>query len=140
MFSITSAGENLLSLKSDIQNMKKILLIGVICFLGLVSFGQNEKTKISIPDVAKKIDTLETACGQCKLGLPGKSCDLAVRIKDKAYFVDGTSIDEHGNAHAKDGFCNAIRKAEVQGEIVDSRFKVTYFKLISKPENKTTNH
>ena len=41
----------------------------------------------------------EAACGQCQLGLAGDSCDLAVRIAGKAYFVDGTGIDDHGDAH-----------------------------------------
>ncbi|HYH13570.1 MAG TPA: DUF6370 family protein, partial [Flavisolibacter sp.] len=61
--------------------------------------------------------------------LPGQDCDLAVRINGKVYYVEGTHIDAHGDAHAKDGFCNAIRKAEVQGAVVDDRFKATYFKL-----------
>jgi hypothetical protein len=85
--------------------------------------------KISTPDKTKSMITAEAACGQCKLGLPGKSCDLAVRIDGKAYFVDGVHIDSLGNAHAKDGFCNAIRKADVQGEVVDGRFKASYFVL-----------
>jgi hypothetical protein len=51
----------------------------------------------------------------------------------KAYFVDGTNIDSHGDAHAKDGFCSAIRRAEVQGEVVDNRFVATYFKLLPEP-------
>jgi hypothetical protein len=49
-----------------------------------------------------------------------------------AYFVDGTKIDDHGDAHAKNGFCNAIRKAEVQGEIKEGRFVATYFKLLEE--------
>lgn len=73
---------------------------------------------------------VEASCGECNFGLKGKSCDLAVRINGKAYFVDGTSIDEHGDAHAQDGFCQAIRKAEVKGKIVKGRFKATYFKLL----------
>jgi hypothetical protein len=73
---------------------------------------------------------VEVSCGECNFGLKGKSCDLAVRINGKAYFVDGTSIDEHGDAHAKDGFCQAIRKAEVIGKVVKGRFKVSYFKLL----------
>ena len=28
-----------------------------------------------------------------------KGCDLAVRIDGKSYFVEGTKIDEHGDAH-----------------------------------------
>jgi hypothetical protein len=79
---------------------------------------------------------VETACGECQFKLAGKGCDLAVRIDDKSYFVDGTDIDSHGDAHAKDGFCNAVRKAEVQGEIVNDRFKVTYFKLLKSTEKK----
>jgi len=73
---------------------------------------------------------VEASCGECNFGLKGKSCDLAVRINGRAYFVDGTSIDEHGDAHSKDGFCQAIRKAEVKGKIVKGRFKATYFKLL----------
>lgn len=74
--------------------------------------------------------TVEAACGQCRLGLPGKGCDLAVRIDGKAYFVDGTGIDSHGDAHAKDGFCQAIRQAEVQGAVVEDRFRASAFRLL----------
>ena len=87
------------------------------------------------PDSTKKIQVVEASCGECQFHLPGKGCELAVRINGHAYFVDGTSIDDHGDAHAKDGFCESIRKAEVQGEIVNNRFKATYFKLI-KPVKK----
>ena len=41
-------------------------------------------------------------------------------------------MDSLGDAHAKDGFCEAIRKAEVVGEIKDNRFEVSYFKLLPK--------
>lgn len=79
-------------------------------------------------------DTLlvDAACGQCRLGLPGKGCDLAVRYEGRAYFVAGTGIDSHGDAHARDGFCNAVRKAKVQGKVVDNRFQVSYFQLVSE--------
>ena len=62
---------------------------------------------------------------------PG-GCDLAVRIDGKSYFVDGAKIDQHGDAHAKDGFCESIRTAEVVGEIKNNRFVVSYFKLLPK--------
>lgn len=82
-------------------------------------------------DSAKKLYTVEASCGQCRFGLKSQQgCDLAVRINGKAYFVDGSKIDEHGDAHASDGFCEAVRKAEVQGKIVKGRFKSTYFKLL----------
>jgi len=45
--------------------------------------------------------------------MEGKDGDLAFRIDGKSYFVDGSSIDFHADAHATDGFGSAIRKAEV---------------------------
>ena len=59
-----------------------------------------------------------------------KGCDLAVRIEGKSYFVEGTKLDDHGDAHAKDGFCSAIRKAEVYGEIVNEKYVATSFILL----------
>jgi hypothetical protein len=38
------------------------------------------------------------------------------------------------DAHANDGFCTAIRKASVIGEIKNNRFLVSQFKLL--PEEK----
>ncbi len=66
--------------------------------------------------------------------MKGKTCDLAVRINGKAYFVDGTKIDEHGDAHANDGFCKKIRQAEVKGNVVNNRFVATHFKLLPETE------
>ncbi len=77
-----------------------------------------------------KAQIVEAACGQCQFEMKGNGCDLAVRIDGKSYFVDGTSIDSHGDAHANDGFCAAIRQAEVVGSILDNRFKATSFKLV----------
>lgn len=116
--------------------MKALFILLFFSFAIAPAFSQNAKDSMSIPNPNKKMQVVEVACGECRLGLPGKSCDLAVRIKGKAYFVDGTSIDEHGDAHAKEGFCNAIGKAEVQGEIVNDRFKVTYFKLLPAKKKK----
>lgn len=80
-----------------------------------------------------KTQIVEASCGQCQFGMTEKKgCDLAVRIDGKPYFVEGTSIDQHGDAHAQDGFCNAIRKAEVSGVIVNNQFKATSFTLIEE--------
>ena len=78
-----------------------------------------------------KIQIVEAACGQCQFNMTEKSgCDLAVRMNGKSYFVDNTNIDDHGDAHADDGFCSTVRTARVQGEIVEGRFKVGSFELI----------
>ena len=105
--------------------------IFIIFFFSLSVMTAQSQTKTApIPDATKKIQTVEASCGMCQFGMKAKDCSLAVRIDGKSYFVDGTSIDEHGDAHAKDGFCEAIRKAEVQGEIVNNRFVATYFKIL----------
>jgi hypothetical protein len=82
-------------------------------------------TLVATPRIA------EAACGQCQFGLPGSGCDLAVRIDGRAYFVDGTGIDDYGDAHAADGFCNAIRRARVTGEIIDGRFAAQTLELLA---------
>lgn len=110
--------------------MKVFIISLCSSFFVLIVSGQAATNEVHKPDSAKKMLIAEASCGQCKLGLPGTGCDLAVRINGKAYFVDGTAIDDHGDAHAKDGFCSAVRKAEIQGEIVDNRFKASYFKLL----------
>lgn len=75
---------------------------------------------------------VELSCGQCQFGLTSeKGCSLAVRIDDKAYFVDGADIDDFGDAHDEEiGFCEVIRKGEVEGKIVDNRFKVNTIKML----------
>ena len=74
---------------------------------------------------------VEASCGQCQFGMKDKKgCDLAVRIDGKSYYVDGTDIHKHGDAHAEDGFCSAVRNAEVVGEVKDNKFIASSFKLL----------
>lgn len=87
--------------------------------------------KMEIETVSEtKAQIMEVACGECMFDLPGDGCDLAVRYNGKAYFVAGTGIDDHGDAHSDDGFCNAIRKAEVRGELIRDVFHVTELQLL----------
>ena len=107
--------------------MKKIISI-IVFFFCVTLQAQDKKTE-------QKPQVVEVSCGQCQFGMQSKKgCDLAFRIDGKTYFVDGTKLDDHGDAHAEDGFCNAIRKAEVVGEIKDNKFVVTYFKLLPQKE------
>ncbi len=110
--------------------MKKTILTLIVSFFVLMAFSQNASKKKLAFDPSKKTYTLETACGTCMFKMKGTTCALAVKFNNKAYYVDGTGIDDHGDAHDKDGFCNAIRKAKVQGEIVGDKFLVSYFELI----------
>ncbi|PXY41015.1 hypothetical protein DMB65_08625 [Flavobacterium cheongpyeongense] len=104
--------------------MKNILL-ATFLFIGIAVQAQSKK-KFDKPTI------VEASCGECQFGMKGKSCDLAIRIDGKSYFVDGTTIHDHGDAHAEKGFCNAISKALVTGEIKENRFKATSFTLIDE--------
>jgi Family of unknown function (DUF6370) len=111
----------------QISAMKKILVLLSFVFMAGAIQAQS---KLAVADSTKKILKVEASCGECQFKMEGKGCHLAVRMDGKSYFVDGTSIDDHGDAHGTEGFCEAIRKAEVQGEIVNNRFKATYFKIL----------
>lgn len=95
-----------------------VLLILLISGCGMVK----ETTKIS--------ETVNVSCGICNFNMTGDECDLAVEINGKYYYTVGSGIDEHGDSHADDGFCNAIRKAEVVGEIKHDVFYIESFKLL----------
>jgi hypothetical protein len=113
--------------------MKYILFLLITFAVCNTCFAQEKVSQTNMVDTTKPIKVVEVSCGQCQFKMAGNGCNLAVRIKGKkgkSYFVDGTSIDEHGDAHADDGFCKVIRKAEVQGKIVKNRFVATYFKLL----------
>ena len=110
--------------------MRSNLLIVFFCITAATATAQTKNTKVGKFNSSKPLIMAEAACGECKLGLKGKSCDLAVRINGKSYFVDGVHIDSLGDAHAKDGFCNSIRKAQVQGQIQGDRFVASYFNLL----------
>jgi hypothetical protein len=114
-------------LKKTPKIMKKLLPI----FILLLSFSlsaQEKKKQIKNQEV-------EASCGQCQFGLQDRGCDLAIRYQGKSYYAIGTTIDDHGDAHAKDGFCNAIRKAKVSGTIKNGKFLVKSFALLASKTN-----
>lgn len=113
-------------IKSTLQTiqMKKIIYsIAIIATLS--ASAQNKKLKNTV---------VEASCGMCQLGTTDKSCSLSIRYQGKVYTVTGTDIHKHGDAHAVDGFCNAIRKAKVSGEIKDNEFVLTSFILLPNKE------
>ncbi len=92
--------------------MKKILFLSV--FIITLSCSNKKEVK----------QVAEISCGQCQFELDSETgCDLAVRIDNKAYFVDGFDIDAFGDAHDEHtGFCEVIRKAEIKGVVENGRF------------------
>ncbi len=111
--------------------MKKLTLF--ILFVAFAFIANAQKTPSKTTKIEKK--QVEVACGECMFKMDGKGCDLAVKIDGKPYFVDGRKIDDFGDAHADDGFCNAIRKATVTGEIVNGRFKAKSIQLVETKKN-----
>tara|TARA_B110000211_G_scaffold169264_1_gene191024 strand:+ start:19 stop:333 length:315 start_codon:yes stop_codon:yes gene_type:complete len=101
--------------------MKKILFLSVF----IIAFSCSNKKEV--------IQVAEISCGQCQFELDSQNgCDLAVRIDNKAYFVDGFDIDAFGDAHDEHtGFCEVVRKAEVTGIVENGRFKASSVRLVN---------
>ncbi|MEO7265196.1 MAG: DUF6370 family protein [Ferruginibacter sp.] len=111
--------------------MNKIFTLIIIALFPLAASAQTATIKHHHSDSTY---TAEIACGQCQFKMAGKSCDLAVRINGQAYFVDGSGIDDHGDAHADDGLCKKIRPAIVTGHVENGRFVAKKVTLV--PEKK----
>ena len=71
---------------------------------------------------------VDASCSKCQFEKDDDTCLLAIEINSEIFYVEGTSIDAHGDAHGVTGFCNAIRKAHVIGEISENRFLLEKFR------------
>jgi hypothetical protein len=99
-------------------------------------FAQAQEQPVKQLDKKKKIYEVLASCGTCNFKMKAEGCPLAIKWNDKVYLVEGTSIDDHGDAHADDGFCNAVKKAKVQGTFEGNRFKSTYFEIVKAGNTK----
>lgn len=110
----------------------KLIFICIFTVLSCATAAAQQTKFAKKPDPRQSLMEVEAACGMCKFGLKDKDCLLTIRKDEKVWHVKGTDIDDHGDAHGNDGFCNAIRRAKVQGEVKGDEFIVTYFQLIPK--------
>ena len=108
--------------------MRKIIYLVLILCMSSVIQAQTAPAKKMDPK--KKVLVVEASCGECQFKMKGKGCSLAIKLNGKNYFVTNANIDDYGDAHEKKGFCNSIRKAKVQGEVVDGKFVASYFELL----------
>ena len=111
-----------------------LLALSFVALTGCQNESQvNVKKSPESKPISREVDDriVEASCGQCQFGMQG-GCDLAVRFDGKSYFADGSSIDDHGDAHADNGLCNCVRKAKVTGQIKDGRFVATSFEVLPK--------
>ena len=131
--------------------MKNILLIATVLFLfpspSLGGCGgcqtqephpSTKKTSALITSAPKsgEIEGFAIAsCGMCNFNYRGsRGCSLTIKVGDKVYPVEGTSMHSHGDPHTPDGMCNAVRVAYVSGKIKNKRFYSDSFTLIESPE------
>ncbi|MHA8063276.1 DUF6370 family protein [Aquirufa aurantiipilula] len=112
--------------------MKKIIYFLMSwTFIGLgLAFVPNFKPQYLHIDKTQKVYTVAASCGSCQFDMPGEECLLAIQLDNKKYYVEGPNINDYGGSHSKNGFCKVVRKAQVQGKIVDNKFVATYFKLL----------
>lgn len=110
--------------------MKSAFLIMALLF-SVGTYAQEKKSTGKFDDKKKTYEVL-ASCGTCNFKMKAPGCPLAIKLDGKYYFVDGTKIDDHGDAHADDGFCNVIKKAKVQGTAKGDRFTASYFEIIKE--------
>ena len=136
------------------NEMKNLLQIVMpLCVAGLLGCqGESSITQRVDSDTVEPIEltsqVVEASCGECQFGMEGNGCDLAVRIDGKSYYVDGTGMEDHDDAHGDHGMCNCVRHAKVSGEVKNERFVVTSFELLppedsadgTKPGSEGHNH
>ena len=65
------------------------------------------------------------SCGMCNFLTADTDCSLAVKIGSRVLKVDGVGIDDHGDSHASDGYCNVIKKKYVEGIVRKNLFLPT---------------
>ena len=65
------------------------------------------------------------SCGMCNFLTGDNDCSLAVKIGPRVLKVDGVGIDDHGDSHASDGYCNVIKKKYVEGIVRKNLFLPT---------------
>lgn len=113
--------------------MKKIILL--LLFIPLGSFGQEKlKNKLNFnPDSV--VIKAKASCGICMFDMQGEQCELAIQYNNSKYYVKGAKIDDYGDAHSTEGFCNAILDVTIQGEINNNKFLLTFFKVNNEISN-----
>ncbi|XOV67250.1 MAG: DUF6370 family protein [Fluviicola sp.] len=106
--------------------MKQLLVLSALVILS--SCGSLNKSQEPIAGI------YTVSCGMCNFNMTGDVCELAIEIEDKTYYVEGTSIHDHGNPDAEGGMCDRKREAQVTGQIKHGVFVAESFQLIPLEE------
>ena len=104
--------------------MKKFLLLFVL-FSSFSVFAQ------------KKVENLITdaGCGMCMFKKKNtEGCAMAVKIDNKIYTVEGIDKKHFGPMHSENGYCKALKKARITGEIRKEKFYATKFEYVNEKQ------
>ena len=63
------------------------------------------------------------SCGMCNFMNGDNDCALAIKVGRNVLSLKDVGIDDHGDSHAKDGYCNVIKKVYVEGKVRGKTFK-----------------
>ena len=63
------------------------------------------------------------SCGMCNFMNGDNDCALAIKVGRDVLSLKDVGIDDHGDSHAKDGYCNVIKKVYVEGRVRGKTFK-----------------
>lgn len=108
--------------------MKNIILILSILTISLSANAQKKE----------KTYKVLASCGTCNFEMSSETgCALAIQYGGKKYWVDGSTLQDHGDEHDPEGgMCETIRKAEVKGSFDEKRFNANSFVLIPEKKKK----
>lgn len=107
--------------------MKNLALITLVLLFSITASAQKKE----------KTYKVLTACGTCHWDMDSPTgCALAIQLAGKNYWIDGSSISDHGDEHASDGLCRVVKKAEVKGTFDGNRMKATSFILLPEKKKK----
>ncbi len=73
------------------------------------------------------------SCGMCNFDVAEKdNCSLYAKIGGAVYRVEGSDIHDHGDTHADNGLCTAVRVAAVAGVVKDNMLYAKSFELLDE--------
>tara|TARA_B100001769_G_scaffold226018_1_gene187257 strand:- start:37 stop:411 length:375 start_codon:yes stop_codon:yes gene_type:complete len=82
-----------------------------------------------VPSNGKVDGKTFASCGMCNFDTNDRSCGLSVKIGKEIYKVVNVDIDAHVDSHAKDGFCNVVRIANLKGKVKKNKLYADSFSL-----------
>jgi len=128
--------------------IKKILLISIISMYvqilsaGCGGCGTSRSHSSSVSNSVSKTGLLEkvpankyvagtvlVSCGMCNFLTSENDCSMAIKIGSDIYKVSEKNIDDHGDSHASDGYCNVIKKVYVEGNVKSNKFFPTKMEI-----------